>query len=87
MALDEPNDLDCQFDVDGFKFLVNAAFLEKSQPIAVDHNGYGYKVNLGVEVPLFREGALTYRKMRTSQVIDRPIQTDGAAGNCCNRAG
>ncbi|MDA8141713.1 MAG: hypothetical protein M0036_23970 [Desulfobacteraceae bacterium] len=49
MALDEPNDLDHQFDVDGFKYIVNKEFLDKVQPIKVDFHMYGFKLDCGVE--------------------------------------
>lgn len=49
MALDEPNDLDQEFDVDGFKYLVNKDFLDKVQPIKVDFHMYGFKLDCGVQ--------------------------------------
>lgn len=82
MALDEPNDLDCRFDIEGFQFLINKEFLQKSYPVDVDYNGRSYKINLWVEIPLFRKGILTTKKMRTSQVVDLPIQEHGVPGSC-----
>ena len=49
MALDEPNDLDQEFDVDGFKYVVNKEFLDKVQPIKVDFHMYGFKLDCGVQ--------------------------------------
>jgi hypothetical protein len=49
MALDEPTDLDREFDVDGFKYLVNKEFLDRVQPIKVDFHMYGFKLDCGVE--------------------------------------
>jgi iron-sulfur cluster assembly protein len=49
MALDEPNDLDQQFDVDGFKYLVNKEFLGRAQPIKVDFHMYGFKLDCAME--------------------------------------
>jgi iron-sulfur cluster assembly protein len=49
MALDEPNDQDRQFDVDGYKYVVNGDFLDKVQPIRIDFHMYGFKLECGVE--------------------------------------
>jgi hypothetical protein len=58
--------------------------LKKSHPIEVGHDGRGYKISFSLEVSLFRRGVLTFKKMRSSQVIDTPIRTTGATGCCCN---
>ena len=50
MALDEPNDKDAQFDIDGFKYIVNKEFLERAQPIKVDFHMYGFKLDSGIEL-------------------------------------
>ena len=44
MALDEPKENDEVYDVDGFKYLVDKDFLEKSQPIKVDFSHYGFNI-------------------------------------------
>ena len=49
MALDEPNDMDQQFDIDGYKYLVNKDFLEKANPIKVDFHMYGFKLDCGLD--------------------------------------
>jgi iron-sulfur cluster assembly protein len=50
MALDEPNDADSQFDIDGFKYLVNKEFLERAKPISVDFHMYGFKLDSGMQM-------------------------------------
>lgn len=49
MALDEPNDQDKEFDVDGYKYIVNKDFLKRAQPIKVDFHMYGFKLDCGIE--------------------------------------
>lgn len=49
MALDEPNNTDTQFDIDGFKYLVNSEFLERAKPISVDFHMYGFKLDSGMQ--------------------------------------
>ncbi len=49
MALDEPNDRDQEFDVDGYKYIVNKEFLNRAQPIKVDFQMYGFKLDCGIE--------------------------------------
>jgi len=49
MALDEPKDTDTVFDIDGFTYIVDKAFIEKVQPVKVDYAGYGFKVSAAVE--------------------------------------
>ena len=49
MALDEPNDNDDTFDVDGFKYVVNKEFMEKAQPIKVDFHMYGFKLDCNID--------------------------------------
>jgi hypothetical protein len=49
MALDEPNDLDQEFDIDGYKYVVNKEFLEKANPIKVDFHMYGFKLDCGID--------------------------------------
>ena len=49
MALDEPVDTDKSFEVDGFKFIVNSDFLEKAQPIKVDFQMYGFKLDCAID--------------------------------------
>jgi hypothetical protein len=49
MALDESVDTDKEFEVDGFKFIVNSDFLEKAKPIKVDFHMYGFKLDCGID--------------------------------------
>ena len=49
MALDEPNDADQEFDVDGYKYIVNKDFLERAKPIKVDFHMYGFKLECGMQ--------------------------------------
>lgn len=49
MALDEPNEMDQQFSVDGFEYIVNKEFLQKAQPISVDFHMYGFKLDSGLD--------------------------------------
>lgn len=49
MALDEPNDNDDVFEIDGFKYVVNKEFLKKATPIKVDFHMYGFKLDCGID--------------------------------------
>jgi len=49
MALDEPQDTDDVYDIEGFKYVVNKDFLEKAQPIKVDFLINGFKLDCGIE--------------------------------------
>jgi iron-sulfur cluster assembly protein len=49
MALDEPNDTDQKFDVDGYQYVVNKDFLERVQPIKVDFHMYGFKLDCNLQ--------------------------------------
>jgi len=49
MALDESKDTDKVHEVDGFTFVVNQDFLEKAQPIKVDFNEWGFKLDCAID--------------------------------------
>jgi hypothetical protein len=49
MALDEPNEKDQEFDIDGYKYIVEKDFLERAQPIKVDFQMYGFKLESGTD--------------------------------------
>ncbi len=49
MALDEPKDTDKVYKVDGFEYLVDKELLEKAQPIKVDFQGMGFKLDCGID--------------------------------------
>ena len=48
MALDEPNEMDEVYDIDGFKYLVNKDLMEKAKPIKVDFMGMGFKIDCSI---------------------------------------
>jgi iron-sulfur cluster assembly protein len=45
MALDEPKETDKEFDIDGFKYIVEEEFIEKIQPVKVDFTYFGFRVS------------------------------------------
>ena len=49
MALDEPKETDEVFEIDGFKYIVDKAFMEKARPIKVDFAVYGFKLDCGID--------------------------------------
>ena len=49
MALDEPQDSDKSFDVNGFTYVVNEALLEKASPIKVDFINYGFRLDCAID--------------------------------------
>ncbi|MBC8198546.1 MAG: hypothetical protein ISS67_00225 [Desulfobacterales bacterium] len=50
MALDELKDTDNLYEVDGFKYIVDKEFMEKSKPIKVDFNHFGFKLTSGIDL-------------------------------------
>ena len=50
MALDELKDTDVAYDIDGFKYIVDKEFMEKTKPIKVDFNRFGFKVTSGIDL-------------------------------------
>jgi Fe-S cluster assembly iron-binding protein IscA len=50
MALDEPNENDEQYEISGFKYLVDKQLLKEVQPITIDFIGYGFKIDAGVDL-------------------------------------
>jgi Fe-S cluster assembly iron-binding protein IscA len=44
MALDEPNDSDEVFEIDGFIYVVNRQMLNEIQPITVDFKTIGFRI-------------------------------------------
>ena len=65
MALDEPNDTDTVYDIDGFKYIVNKDFLEKAQPIKVDFLEIGFKLTSNLEMQAGCRGCDTSSSCRT----------------------
>ena len=49
MALDESNDKDEVFDVEGFSYIVNKDLLEKATPIKVDFSNYGFRLDCAID--------------------------------------
>ena len=49
MALDEPKDSDNIYDVEGFQYIVDKAFMEKVKPIKIDFMGLGFKLDCGIQ--------------------------------------
>ena len=45
MALDEQKEDDNLYEVDGYKYLVNKTFMTKAQPIRIDFNNYGFRLD------------------------------------------
>lgn len=48
MALDEPNDNDLVYDIDGFQYVVNKEFIDQIKPVKVDFKEYGFDISAGV---------------------------------------
>ncbi len=49
LALDEPNESDKIYEVEGFKYIINQEFLEKAKPVKVDYGQIGFKITSGLE--------------------------------------
>jgi iron-sulfur cluster assembly protein len=49
MALDESKDTDHVFEIDGFKYIMDKAFMEKAKPIKIDFSGMGFKLDSGID--------------------------------------
>jgi len=49
MALDEPRNTDDVFNIDGFEYIVDKQLLERAQPIKVDFQGMGFKLDCGID--------------------------------------
>lgn len=49
MALDESNDKDEVFDIEGFSYIVNKDLLEKATPVKVDFSNYGFKLDCAID--------------------------------------
>lgn len=50
MVLDEPKETDTVFDVKGFEFIADNDFLEKAQPIVIDHKGMGFSISSNIDL-------------------------------------
>lgn len=49
MALDESNDNDEVYDVEGFSYIVNKNLLEKATHIKVDFSNYGFRLDCAID--------------------------------------
>jgi len=49
MALDEPRDTDNNYEIDGFKYIVDKDFMGKAAPINIDFNNYGFKITCAMD--------------------------------------
>ncbi len=50
MVLDEPNDSDEVFEINGFKFIANKDFLAEAQPIKIDFTGFGFSISSSIQL-------------------------------------
>jgi iron-sulfur cluster assembly protein len=48
MALDELKDNDSEFEIDGFKYLVDKDLLEKAQTVKIDFLVNGFKIDCSI---------------------------------------
>ncbi len=44
MALDELKDNDEEYDIDGFKYIIDKEFVEQIKPIKIDFTQFGFKI-------------------------------------------
>ena len=49
MALDELKDNDEEYEIDGFKYLVNKDFMEEAKPIKIDFTQFGFKIDSNMD--------------------------------------
>jgi len=49
MTLDEPEDTDTVFNINGFRFLVDEDLLGKAAPIKVDFAHFGFQLDCSLE--------------------------------------
>ncbi|MFP4160162.1 MAG: hypothetical protein ACLFQ9_07620 [Desulfobacterales bacterium] len=50
MVLDEPNESDEVFEVNGFKFIANRDFLAEASPVKIDFNGFGFSLTSSMQM-------------------------------------
>jgi len=53
LDLDEPNDTDNVFNIDGFQFIIDKEFMKEAEPIKVDFTRSGFQFYCSLE---FEEG-------------------------------
>ena len=49
MALDEPQDIDSVFDINGFKFVIEKDLLLEAKPIKVDFAHFGFQLDCAMQ--------------------------------------
>ena len=49
LDVDEPQDTDDVFDIDGFQFIINRIFLKDAAPIKVDYTRSGFQFDSSLE--------------------------------------
>jgi len=49
LALDELRDTDVSFEIDGFTYIADKIFIEKTKPIKIDYNYFGFKITSTVQ--------------------------------------
>ncbi len=49
MALDESNENDKVYEIEGFSYTVNKDLLEKATPIKVDFTNYGFRLDCAID--------------------------------------
>ncbi|MFW6334692.1 MAG: hypothetical protein ACOC0W_05415 [Desulfosalsimonas sp.] len=50
MVLDEPNESDEVYEVNGFKFIAGRDFLAEAGPVKIDFNGFGFSISSGMQM-------------------------------------
>lgn len=50
MVLDEPNESDEVYEVNGFKFIAEKNFLAEASPIKIDFTGFGFSINSNMQM-------------------------------------
>ena len=50
MALDKSRDTDELYEVDGYQYVVDKEFLEKANPITIDFEGRGFKLDSAIKI-------------------------------------
>ncbi|VEN73823.1 conserved hypothetical protein [Candidatus Desulfarcum epimagneticum] len=56
MALDEAKKTDDEYEIEGFKYIVDKEFMKKAAPIKVDFSPYGFKLTSGMDLGAGQEG-------------------------------
>ena len=49
MALDEPKDSDENYEIKGYKYIVDKNFMKKAKSIKIDYTTYGFKLSSNMD--------------------------------------